>query len=480
MHITPHQPLQIKDLTITFGNKNCITQPFSGTIYYGDRIAIIGRNGSGKTSLIKVIADILSPSDGNIKIPHDINIAYVPQLIDNDDKLSGGQKFNQRLSEALALQPNLLLLDEPTNHLDSKNRRSLISMLNRYQGTLITVTHDTELLRNTVDTIWHVANGSITVFNGKYDEYLEMQKHKEQALISAIKDLNLQKVEAHEKLMQEQHRASNSKMRGKKQLENKKWPTVKSAAKMGRAATTSVNKKAQIEHKKQNVINELQDLYVHEVLIPKFNLEAFMSGNKAVLSISNGSCGYNEQQIVSDINISLQALDKIIIHGDNASGKSTILKAILGNISIVKSGEWICPNSQDIGYLDQHYSQLDSDKTAVELISNLVPTWKHAEIRDHLNKFLLRKNEEVNLATRHLSGGEKVRLSLALIAAKPPKLLLLDEITNNVDIETKEHLIQVLNNYPGAFILICHEQDFATRLRFTQQYQIQDGKFNLY
>ena len=218
---------------------------------------------------------------------------------------------------------------------------------------------------------------------------------------------------------------------------------------------------------------------MHEVLIPKFNLDAVVLGGKSVLHISNGNCGYTKQPLVSDINISLNGTDKAIIHGNNASGKSTLIKAILNDANINKSGEWSCPKIQDIGYLDQHYSQLDPNKTAVELISDLIPDWSHAEIRDHLNGFLLRKNEEVNLATKYVSGGEKVRLSLALIAAKPPKLLLLDEVTNNIDLETKEHLAQVLKDYPGAFILICHDNDFIDKLTIDKHYQINDGIFKM-
>ena len=146
------------------------------------------------------------------------------------------------------------------------------------------------------------------------------------------------------------------------------------------------------------------------------------------------------------------------------------IKATLGSSDINKSGEWLCPNIQDIGYLDQHYSQLDPNKTAVELISEVAPTWSQVEIREHLNSFLLRKNEEVNLQSNYLSGGERVRLSLALIATRPPKLLLLDEISNNIDVETKEHLIQVLNAYPGALIMVDHDHQFLAALNLDSHY----------
>ncbi len=212
-------------------------------------------------------------------------------------------------------------------------------------------------------------------------------------------------------------------------------------------------------------------MYIPEILIPKFNLDAIVLHNKSILTISNGSCGYANEPILSNINISLTATGKVAIHGDNASGKSTLIKAILDDNRITKSGEWLCPNIQDIGYLDQHYSQLDSSKTAVELISEVAQTWSHAEIREHLNSFLLGKNEEVNLASNYLSGGERVRLSLALIAARPPKLLLLDEISNNIDVETKEHLIQVLSAYPGALIMVDHDQQFLAALCLDSHYQ---------
>ena len=141
-----------------------------------------------------------------------------------------------------------------------------------------------------------------------------------------------------------------------------------------------------------------------------------------------------------------------------------MIKAILDNESVIKSGNWHTPKVSDIGYLDQHYGTLSAEKTVLETIAELVPTWTHIEVRRHLNDFLFRKNEEVNALVRTLSGGEKARLSLAQIAAKTPKLLILDEITNNLDLETKEHVTQVLKAYPGAMIVISHEADFLEEI----------------
>ena len=163
------------------------------------------------------------------------------------------------------------------------------------------------------------------------------------------------------------------------------------------------------------------------------------------------------------------------ITGDNGSGKSTLIKAILGDESVCKTGDWHGVKQEDIGYLDQHYGTLNPDQTVLETIANLVPHWPHAEIRRHLNAFLFRKNEEVNALVGTLSGGEKARLSLAQIAARTPKLLILDEITNNLDLETKGHVIQVLKSYPGAMIMISHEADFLEAIEVKHYLIIRHG-----
>lgn len=120
---------------------------------------------------------------------------------------------------------------------------------------------------------------------------------------------------------------------------------------------------------------------------------------------------------------------------------------------------------------------MDSEKTVYETIAELTPTWSNIEVRRHLLDFLFRKNEEVNNQVYQLSGGEKVRLTLAQIAARTPKLLILDEITNNLDLETKEHIVQVLKAYPGAMIVISHDMDFLREIEIQNYYQITEGMF---
>ena len=471
-----HQPIKINNLTIEFGNKELMTNPFNYNIYSGEKIAIIGRNGCGKSLLLKALCDVSQRFDGEIIFPDDVSFGYVPQVINDDEiKLSGGQIFNHYLSQALSKDPNLLLLDEPTNHLDSKNRNSLFGLLSRYRGTLILITHDTELL-NYVDTIWHIVNRKINVFNGSYPEYLIMQKQELDNLTEGVRKANHDKKLAHEQLMNEQQRYSKSIQKGKQSIAQNKWSRIAAGAKSSQAEVISGNRTTKIQQNKQNALNELQDLYVPEVIIPKFNLTSSTRNSKIILEIENGNIAYvgNDYNTLTNINLQLSGVEKIVLQGNNGSGKSTLVKAILNHDTILRNGNWLAPDQKDIGYIDQHYSNLEPELTAVELLQNIVPAWSYSEIRNHLNAFLLRKNEEVNLISKYLSGGEKARLSLAVIAANPPKLLILDEITNNLDLETKEHIQQILKAYPSCFILICHDVGFVQGLPIDVFYSIED------
>ena len=134
------------------------------------------------------------------------------------------------------------------------------------------------------------------------------------------------------------------------------------------------------------------------------------------------------------------------------------------------------PKEESVGYLDQHYKTLNASQTVFETISTLVPNWSVAETRCHLNDFLFRKNEEIKGYVTQLSGGEKARLSIVQIAAKTPQLLILDEITNNLDLETRHHVIQVLKRYSGALMVISHDPDFLEAINVKDIYEISERR----
>ena len=454
--------IQINNLTLSFPHKTCF-EDFSANLHDGSRVAIIGRNGSGKSSLLHMLKDIATKQN--------MIVGYVAQVIEDFDNLSGGQRFNEALTAAIAPGPDILLLDEPTNHLDLRNRKSLMRMLQNFRGILVVVSHDVELLRNCIDKFWHIDNGKGHVFSGNYDDYMNEVRAKRSSTERELLRLNRQKKDIHSALMKEQLRSSKAKSKGEKSIAQRKWPTIVSDAKARRAQETSGKKKADIACKKHELGEQLGDLRLPEVILPKFSLNMADISGHAVVSIIQGAVGYDDF-ILHDITLSVGSTDRLAIIGDNGSGKSTLIRAILNDPKVMKSGSWDVPKPEDIGYLEQHYNSLAPDKSVLEIIQDSAPDWDHAHLRCHLNDFLFRKNEEVNQKVANLSGGELARLSLAQIAASSTKLLILDEVTNNLDLETRQHVIEVLRAYPGAMIVISHDEDFLDKIVVNEKYNV--------
>ncbi|WP_051131916.1 ATP-binding cassette domain-containing protein [Legionella tunisiensis] len=235
-----HKPLCIDSLTLSFPQKICF-QDFSTNIHHGSRIAIMGRNGSGKSSLLNLLSGAIESYEGEIRRPNDLVLAYVPQIINGYNHLSGGQAFNCALTKALSRSPNLLLLDEPTNHLDKANRRALFKLLDTYRETLIIVSHDPQLLRQTVNTLWHIDNDRIHIFSGNYDDYCHELTIQHQAISQAISQLAIRQRKTHQKLMKEQERAKKRKIYGENKYDGDKL-ALRSAQGHGQA-TANKNKK---------------------------------------------------------------------------------------------------------------------------------------------------------------------------------------------------------------------------------------------
>lgn len=455
-----HRLIVIDNISLSFPHKICFKNFFT-KISFGEHIAIIGNNGSGKSSLISMI----------IRDNPDINFGYVPQIVDNFETISGGELFNKSLSRALASDPQILLLDEPTNHLDYRNRKSLIRLLQSYSRTSLIVTHDVELLEKSVNIIWHISGGEINIFNGKYSDYMHELHLKSQVISDRLKQLKQEEKNAHISLMKTQEKISKSKLSGKKKVTNKKW--IKSVAdlKSMKAEKFQGTRLQSINKKKEDLLKQVSCIRLPEKIKHKFTIIPGNSAYKTIVSIAGGNIKYNGLEILKNINLSLVVGEKLSIIGDNGSGKTMLARAIYGDENIAKSGIWECPTQRDIGYLDQYYSNLDRDKSVFDIIASICPNWTHHEVRKHLNNFLFRRNEEINTLVNNLSGGEKARLSLAQIAASPPKLLILDEITNNIDLETKEHITEILKSYLGTVIVISHNSGFLENINVDKYYE---------
>lgn len=344
-------------------------------------------------------------------------------------------------------------------------------MLNSYYGTIIAVTHDEELLRN-FDILWHIDNGKITIFHGKYEDYMKDLHLQRQSIFHQMQMLKREKKSQHDRLMNEQEKVSKGRVAGEKKIQNKKWMKSTADLKAMKAEKSQGKNLKNIEEKKQKLSKQLQGMNFSEEIIPKFNIPFKNSIDQNIVTIVDGTIGYDDKIIAKNINLSLASTEHLAIIGKNGSGKTTLIKAIMGDKSVCKSGDWYCPHADDIGYLDQHYKDLNPEKTAIEIIEEINPNQTQAEIRKHLNDFLFRKNEEVTTKVCNLSGGEKARLSLAKIAAKVPKLLILDEITNNIDLETKNHIADVLQNYPSAMIIVSHDQAFLDKIKIDEYYEL--------
>jgi ATPase subunit of ABC transporter with duplicated ATPase domains len=470
-----HKPIRFKDLSLSFPHKTCFSE-FSEEVLHGSRIAIIGPNGIGKSTLLKIIKGTWTRYEGSLSLPPDLNIGYLPQLIITSAPLSGGERLNQALTKALCHTPNLLLLDEPTNHLDKTNRRALINHLRHYRGTLIIVTHDEELLRNNVDTIWHIQGGKINVFKGDYDDYQSLLDQKSASIEEEMAALQSQKREAQRAKMKEQVRNKKMRLRGEKSIKQRKWPTVRSSSKLGSAVKTGNQRLRQIQERKEELTSEMAGLYRPEIIKPQFQLPASVH-QKSVITIKEASVSYHKEAIIlGDIDFHMRSKERVALCGANGSGKSTFVKAILEKDHLIKTGSWDLPKTTNIGYLDQHYENLQANKTLLEMMESLMPNATNHERRSQLNAFLFRKNEEVEANIADLSGGEKARFSLCCIAARPPNLLILDEMTNNLDLETREHIIQILRGYPGALLVISHDHAFLKAIGIETVYFVQEGK----
>jgi ATPase subunit of ABC transporter with duplicated ATPase domains len=465
----------VEDLSFSLFHKTCF-EGFSAEIPSGSRIAIIGRNGCGKTSLLGVLRGTIKATQGNVRKPSDCILGYVPQIVDDYDSLSGGQRFNEALTDALCLNPDVLLLDEPTNHLDASNRQSLMRMLNTFEGSLIVATHDSELLDKCIDTLWHIENGRIHIFHGKYSDYMAERSLKKDSIEKEMSRLERKRKKTQKSLEKEQQRASKSRAKGIRNAQKKRVDKIaaKGMANNAQAATGRIQRS--ILDKRTSLSEELSDLRLPKVIKPSFHFSEGWSTKGVLLNLFDASVGYIDKKVLENVSLSVFFGDRIAISGDNGSGKSTLIKALLRKDDVVTSGQLDLPALDAIGYLDQHYALLDKEETPYGLIQQFCPQWTDGEIRSHLAEFLFMKNEEVSTLVKNLSGGEKARLCLALIAAKTPRMLILDEITNNLDMETKEHVCQVLRAYKGALIIISHEPRFLEEIEIETFYEIKEGR----
>lgn len=494
--------ITLDNISLRFSEK-IILDEINATILKGDKIGLIGRNGEGKSSFLKVLAGYINADDGNLKVKNNTRISYLEQqppedndyflfsivaqglgevgdllasyhesLQNGDNKknsqlqeeiesrdlwhylhqietilnrfkldanarlstLSGGWKRRVMLAKAIVQEPDLLLLDEPTNHMDITAILDLEKMLKDYHGTLILISHDRSFVRGIVNKIFDLDRGKLSIFDCGYQDYL---KRKENLLNSE----ELENARFNKKLAQEETWIRQ----GIKARRTRNEGRVRALEEMRRQFTNKRKQQGQVK------IHALED-------------EKRVS--KIVFEVKNISYKINQLELVKLFSLLVLKGEKIGIIGGNGSGKSTLIRLLLGQL-IPDLGSIRRSKTIQLAYYDQMRETLEPNMKAMDFVSGgkdyIDINGKSKHVIGYLRQFLF-TGKQAMAPIKMFSGGEKNRLMLAKILSQPANLLVLDEPTNDLDVETLELLEEMLVDYSGTVILISHDRTFLNNI----------------
>ncbi|MBQ8803640.1 MAG: ABC-F family ATP-binding cassette domain-containing protein [Tyzzerella sp.] len=454
--------LNIEHVSKIFGEKR-IFDDVSYGIHEGDKIGIIGINGTGKTTLLKIIAGIEEPDEGQVIKQNGLRITYLPQnpefpegstvlsyvtdekehearnilnklgIYDHDAKintLSGGQKKRVALAKALVNPTDVLILDEPTNHIDNEMATWLEDYLNKFKGVIIMVTHDRYFLDRVTNKILEISHGKLYGYTANYSQFLELKAQREEM-----------------ELASERKRQSILRM----EIE---W------AKRGcRARTTK--QKARLER--------LEALKAGKAPVQDATVELESIGTrmgKKTIELKHVSKSYDGKTIINDFNYIVLRNQRLGIIGPNGCGKSTLMKIITGIIE-PDAGEVEIGDTIQIGYFAQEAEEMNTSQRAIDYIKD---TAEYVQTKDGkitasqmLERFLFDGNLQYTPINK-LSGGEKRRLYLCKTLIQPINVLILDEPTNDLDIPTLTILEDYLDSFNGIIITVSHDRYFLDNL----------------
>jgi ATP-binding cassette subfamily F protein 3 len=484
--------LQINDLVFDSWGRRFFDGA-SATLPKDAKVGLVGRNGAGKTTLFKLIRGEFIAGSGELGLPKAARMGSVDQehpatpvaLIDtvlaaderraellahldfappeeigeiyaglnaidadraparaseilsglgfsNDDltrpmaEFSGGWRMRVALAAALFAEPDLLLLDEPTNYLDLEGALWLEARLRRYPHTAIIISHDRELLNNSVDHILHLADGKLALYAGGYDEF-ERQRAEKMRLQESSR-LKIEAKRAHMQAFVDRFRAKATK------------------AAQAQSRLKMLAKLPPI------------DAVVEERTLPFVLPSPDRPLAPPLIRLEGASVGYDEgPPILRGLNLRLDIDDRIGLLGVNGAGKSTFAKLIAGALTL-GAGSMHRDRRMRVGWFHQHQIEaMDPTDTPLEIIRRALPEASEALRRSRLAQFGL-PALKVETKVADLSGGERARLLLNLVAMEEPHLLILDEPTNHLDIDSRRALLDALNDYEGAVVLITHDR----------------------
>lgn len=499
--------IQISNGTVFYG-ANDVFENIDFTISENQRVALVGRNGSGKTTLLKVLAGEEDLQSGQVFRNNKITISFLKQnalinstktikeefdevfidLINKEKQLndlsielennhderlinqysrlqeefkleggysyqsemftvlagfgfnkedinrnvsefSGGEKTKIAFAKLLLAKPDLLLLDEPTNHLDLNTIEWLENYLAKYKKAMIIVSHDRTFLDKTINMVYELEYGSIKKYSGNYTNFVEQKKND----------------------FLHQQSAYNRQQKEIKRLEEliEKFRYKKNKAAFAQSKIKYLQRMDIIEDPKKADNKAFKAKFICGV-----------KGGKDVLSLDHFKIGYDHP--LAELTFNIERGSRICVMGNNGTGKSTLLKTIIGQIKAL-DGYMMLGHQIEIGYFDQNLANFTSGNTVLEELWNEYPDLDMYKIRSTLGAFLFSADEvfkEVNV----LSGGEKVRLSLAKLMLKKANFLILDEPTNHLDIVCKEALENALNEFDGTILFVSHDRYFIKKI----------------
>lgn len=445
------------------------------------KVGLIGKNGVGKTTLLRLIAGELEPTEG--KISRTGKIAYLPQdyLFDLNQTVgsrklasfSGGERMNILLTQLLKNQANFLLLDEPTNNLDIEAKELVYQTVQSWQGGCLVISHDRKLL-NLMEEIWELTPRELKLYGGNYGFYKSQKELEDQALhndlVAAQIDFKKTKNQAQKTKEKQEKRSSRDKKSRKTSGQPK---IVLNTMRDWGEKTTSRLKKLHIERIENAAVKLIE---AKDKISPKNKINVDLSlttvpSGKLVVEMKDITFSYGEnKKLFNNFNLNIYGPERITISGPNGSGKTTLVRLMLGELS-PENGR-VRLGVKRVAYLDQHTSILELEKTLVENVKK-VSNLEEGESRKWLGKFLF-SDDAAFKKTRVLSGGERMRAVLACILAgeNSPQLLILDEPTNNLDLDSIERIESALSNFRGALIVISHDQEFLNNLDIDKEVKL--------
>ena len=446
--------LSLKDVSLAFGGPQVLDK-VSLSIHKGLRAALTGRNGEGKSTFMKVIAGTLEPDSGEIVRAPGLKVVYVGQGVETSDfdsspALSGGQIRRARLEQALLSQPDLLLLDEPTNHLDIENIDWLEGMIRRQREmAVVIVTHDRRFLRRVATKILDLDRGELAGWECDYQTFV---KRKAELL-------------ADEAVYWER----KSKKLAQEEAWIRRGVKARTTRNEGRVAAL-MKLRAEFAARRQQVGTATMKLDtaaaggVRVLKIEKlgFSYEKQVRIANCELRMSEDTAIHHSSFIIRNFSTDVLRGERIGILGRNGAGKTTLLKILTGKLQPTE-GSVTFGTGVEMAFLDQLHGELKPELTVGENIASDRDEVIVGGVKKHVYSYLadfLFAPERVRTPVKALSGGERARLMLAKLFLKPANLLVMDEPTNDLDIETLELLEEQLLNYSGTLLLVSHDREF--------------------